>query len=183
MTHIPIGLDYHTISKIGIQHPWGYGSLPIIQEKLLLQFKNNGERMFGCYANFHHNVWGIGERGDRKEVVELVDKNIVYFEPSFTLREVAWNNQSKFLFVISPRGGGYDCHRTWEALCLGCIPIIKTSGLDPLFENLPVCIVSSWSDVNEEYLKKYLESIQTKQFQYEKLNLNFWKNLIYSKKI
>ena len=35
MTHLPIGLDYHTLSKIGEQHPWGLGALPVDQEKEL----------------------------------------------------------------------------------------------------------------------------------------------------
>ena len=181
-TCMPIGLDYHTISKLNYVHPWGIGCLPVEQEKLLFEIKNGSkpltERYFGCYSNFHHSVWGIGERGDRKEAVELVDKNIVYFDPSFVNREMTWNIQSKFIFVISPRGGGYDCHRTWEALSLGCIPIVKTSGLDPLYDNLPVCIVSCWSDVNEEYLTKYLISIQNKTFKYEKLTLKYWVDLI-----
>ena len=87
------------------------------------------------------------------------------------------------MFVLSPRGGGYDCHRTWEALILGCIPIVKTSGLDPLYEDLPVCIVESWSDVTAEYLQKYLESIKHKRFNYDKLTLKYWVDLFESKKI
>jgi len=181
-TIIPIGLDYHTISKPNMLHPWGMGCIPIEQEKMLCNIKNKAnplcERYFACYSNFHHSIWGIGERGDRKEAISLIDKKIVYFEPSFVTREMSWDIQSKFIFVLSPKGGGYDCHRTWEALCLGCIPIVKTSPLDPLYDNLPVCIVESWSDVNETFLTNYLTSIQNKTFHYEKLLLEYWVNLI-----
>jgi hypothetical protein len=184
LTHIPIGLDYHTL-KPNENHPWGLGSLPKEQEILLMSIKQNSnpllERLFGCYSNFHHNVWGIGERGDRKEVVEKASRDIVYYEPYFTSREDAWKNQSKFMFVLSPKGGGVDCHRTWEALILGCIPIVKSSGLDPLYEDLPVCIVKCWSDVNKDYLINFLNTM--KSYNYEKLSLNYWVNLIKSKHI
>ena len=29
--------------------------------------------------------------------------------------------------VISPMGNGLDCHRTWEALYLGVIPLVRGS--------------------------------------------------------
>ena len=45
-------------------------------------------------------------------------------------------------FVLSPRGNGWDCHRTWEALYIGSIPIVKTSACNPMFDGLPVVIVN-----------------------------------------
>jgi hypothetical protein len=50
-------------------------------------------------------------------------------------------------FVASPHGNGLDCHRTWEALALGCIPIVKRSPIDKVFQGLPVWIVGSWKEV------------------------------------
>jgi tRNA U38,U39,U40 pseudouridine synthase TruA len=38
-------------------------------------------------------------------------------------RSELWRRHGGFAFVISPPGHGLDCHRTWEALALGCIPI------------------------------------------------------------
>lgn len=181
MTHMPIGLDYHTMSKVGEQHPWGVGATPQEQEVTLMkaieeapQFPN---RYLYCYSNFHHKIWGIGERGDRKDVVEKVNKDIVMYDPTFTPRDIAWNRQSYFMFVLSPKGGGYDCHRTWEALCLGCIPIVKRSGLSPLFDGLPVLQVNDWSEVTGGLLAKTLQEHQTKTYTLEKLTLAYWQNL------
>jgi hypothetical protein len=56
--------------------------------------------------------------------------------------------------VISPRGNGLDTHRLWEALYLGSLPIVKTSSLDLLYQNLPVLIVQEWEQVTEELLRK-----------------------------
>jgi len=50
-------------------------------------------------------------------------------------------------FVISPPGNGNDCHRTWEALYLGAIPVVLSDSLDStLTEKLPILAVDSWSE-------------------------------------
>jgi hypothetical protein len=43
-------------------------------------------------------------------------------------RAIELYEKINYAFVASPYGGGPDCHRTWEALILGCIPIVKSSG-------------------------------------------------------
>jgi hypothetical protein len=90
--------------------------------------------------------------------------------------------QKDFAFIISPHGGGYDCHRLWEALILGCIPIVKTSPIDKLYQDLPVLIVQSWSDVTMDLLVKIIEEFKikelNKEFKYEKLALSYWMNRI-----
>lgn len=50
------------------------------------------------------------------------------------------------LFVPSPAGNGYDCHRTWEALYLGAIPVILKSEFcgDSTW---PVLLVDDWNDL------------------------------------
>ena len=58
-------------------------------------------------------------------------------------------NLSRSIFVISPPGNGEDCHRTWEALLIGCYPIVLSPTLNPLYEKLPVIIVSSWDEVTD----------------------------------
>lgn len=71
-------------------------------------------------------------------------------------RTELWKRKGEYAFSISPHGNGLDCHRTWEDLVLGCIVIVKTSSLDPLYEGLPVVIVKDWSEVTKENLKKWL---------------------------
>lgn len=182
MTHLPIGLDYHTMSKVGEPHPWGIGKLPADQEKELEQAIQEApllnERHVYCYSNFHHSTFGIGSRGDRQEAIAKIPKEIVFYDPVFTSRDIAWNRQSFFSFVLSPKGGGYDCHRTWEALLLGCIPIVKRSGLDPLFSGLPVLLVNDWSDLTRDLLVKTLVQFAAQK---EKLQLSYWTDLFRQK--
>ena len=53
----------------------------------------------------------------------------------------------RYAFVASPPGNGVDCHRTWEALYLGVIPIVRRSPFYDAFENLPVLAVADWSEI------------------------------------
>lgn len=85
-------------------------------------------------------------------------------------------------FILSPAGNGLDCHRTWEALLVGAVPIIENSTLDELFVDLPVLIINNWQDITREYLeKKYIE-MQQKEYDYNKIYFEFWKTLINSYK-
>jgi hypothetical protein len=77
-------------------------------------------------------------------------------------------------FVLSPRGNGFDCHRTWEALYMGAIPIVKTSAMDPAFADLPVVIVKDWSEITENFLLKKWEEMKSKRYNLEKLSLAYW---------
>ncbi|MBZ5557892.1 MAG: hypothetical protein LAO77_11515 [Acidobacteriia bacterium] len=63
---------------------------------------------------------------------------------------------ARHVFVISPHGYGLDCYRTWEALLMGCIPIVKRSPLDDLYRGLPVAIVDDWRAVTRANLDRWL---------------------------
>jgi hypothetical protein len=67
------------------------------------------------------------------------------------LREYA-----RHAFVISPHGKGLDCYRTWEALLMGCIPIVRRSAIDPLYRGLPVAIVDDWDEITPANLACWL---------------------------
>lgn len=82
-------------------------------------------------------------------------------------------------FVLSPHGGGLDCHRTWESMYMGSYPVVKTSTLDPLYEDLPVLILQDWSELNEEFLEKKFEEFSQKKFNLEKLYFDYWLQKIY----
>ncbi len=84
-------------------------------------------------------------------------------------------------FVLSPRGNGLDCHRTWEALLMDCIPIVKTSLLDPLFDGLPVLIVDDWQVVTKDFLEKKWQEFSQKQWCPDRMFVDYWINKIRAK--
>lgn len=177
---LPIGLDYHTLATVG-NPSWGPNMDPKTQELRLIDIIKaniNKPKLLKCYANFHFNMKNIKYSHERKEAFEIIPKDIVDYERKFIKREDSWIEQSKYHFVISPPGGGLDCHRTWEALCLGCYPIIKDSPLNPLFMELPVVIVKEWSDITKQLLEEKQKEFSTKTFKFNKLTMKYWKDII-----
>ena len=55
----------------------------------------------------------------------------------------------KTMFVPSPAGNGIDCHRTWEALYLGAVPVVLRSEYFGE-SDWPVLVVDSWSELLEK---------------------------------
>ena len=184
LSRIPIGLDYHTMKEK--DSDWGEKIISGIQEYILNYIKKNSkpfwEREVKCYSNFHfftNTKYG----NDRIEALTYINKNLVFYENTKINRKQTWENQSKYVFVISPHGNGLDCHRTWEALCLGCIPIVKKSGISNLFDELPVLIVEDWKHINIELLNDTINKFKNSIFNYDKLKLKYWVDKIKTKKI
>jgi hypothetical protein len=179
VTPIPIGMDYHTFSR--------YQNC-ITQEKVLNEVKNQSKSFFEriplCYGNFHFNMENKYYTSERKNCVNEVPNNLVFYEPNMVNRVETWINQCKFAFVLSPAGGGIDCHRTWEAILLGCIPIVKRFNVphDKVYDDLPILVVNNWSDISEILLKNTIQDFKTKIFNYDKLKLSYWTKLFNSYK-
>jgi hypothetical protein len=182
ITRMPIGMDYHTMESKDV---WGPITIASTQEFLLNSVRKNSvpfyQRFIKCYSNFHFQM-NTKYGQDRKDAVRQIPSELVYYEAQTVPRLKSWNTQKEYAFIISPHGGGYDCHRLWEALILGCIPIVKTSPIDKLYQDLPVLIVQSWSDVTMDLLTKIIEEFKIKysngEFKYEKLSLQYWINRI-----
>lgn len=77
-------------------------------------------------------------------------------------------------FVLSPPGRGPDANRTWETLLVGSIPVVLSSQLNPLYEDLPVLVVNDWTDVNEDFLREKYSEILEKQYDLRKLYMEYW---------
>jgi hypothetical protein len=58
-------------------------------------------------------------------------------------------------FVLSPAGRGWDCYRTYEALAMGAVPIVKRRRpLSDVVDGLPVVLVDHWSEVTPALLAR-----------------------------
>jgi len=167
---IPIGLNYHCDAL--------WKNMPIeFQEFALENIREKSlhfsKRIFKCYSNFHFSFYN--EFGNPRQIaINKIDPNLIFYEPTKVSKENTYSNQSQYSFVISPLGHGMDCHRTWEALILGCILIVQTSPLDSLYKDLPVLIMNDWSDLTEDLLKTTIKNFENKKFNYDKLTLKYW---------
>ena len=197
LSQIPIGLAYHHLHNEDIKEEADKIISPMKQEALLNSIIQQSKKMnmpfwkrdLKCYINFNFESNYIRSRFgyDRYEAIIKIPKNLTFSEKNEVSRTISWNTQVKYAFVVSPFGNGFDCHRTWEALVLGCIPIVKTSGLDSLYDNLPVLIVQDWTDITEKLLMNVITDFKKKhennKFNYDKLTLNYWMYKINSYKV
>jgi len=78
-------------------------------------------------------------------------------------------------FMICPPGAGLDCHRVWESLYLGTIPIVQRSRAMEYFEELPIVFVDDFEEVTPEFLESAPMGNQTRM-----LDMGYWRDLILS---
>lgn len=78
-----------------------------------------------------------------------------------------------YKFIASPEGRGMDCHRHYEALMAGCIPIIERNPhIEEKYKGCPILWTNDYSEITSEYLnQKYLEMID-KDYDFSKLFLS-----------
>jgi len=184
ITNLPIGVAYNQ-DWMGNYYKDNLLDQPIKQEEILIQIKNESkpfqERKNKCYTNFKV-AKSSPYKYDREEALEFIPDEICFKEKDEQNRYECWKNQTEYAFVVSPFGVGLDCLRTWEALILGCIPIVRSSGIDKVFEDLPVLIIKNWRDVTQELLDKTIVDFNNRTFNYDKLKLQYWKDKIDSYK-
>jgi len=127
------------------------------------------------YLNCNKNT-NAGERkkcydecSKMTDIVNVDSPNLTYSQYLDRIKE--------HMFVLSPRGNGLDCHRTWEILMMRRVPILKREGkLEELYDNIPVIFVDNWADMHSMNLKKIFESHSFENQDY--LGFEFWKNKV-----
>jgi len=61
----------------------------------------------------------------------------------------------KYKFIVSPEGNGIDCHRHYEALLAGCIPILERNPLtEEKYKGCPIVWTTDYSEITPEYLEQ-----------------------------
>lgn len=174
---LPIGINIHNQWTNPLQ--WGGGFiLPAFQELQLRTIAESAnpfnEREAKAFCNWHFSL----DRADRRECGDALDRSVCYFQERPIPMADTWELQANYQFVISPHGAGLDCHRTWEALLLGCIPIVKKAKMNDLFEDLPFIEVDDWRQVNQSFLDEAKKQLSLKVFNQEKLLMRYWKRQI-----
>ncbi len=194
LIQIPIGMDYHTISA----NPWHHWLLhsssstetsmttPVAQESILIEQIRAGMMPFyKRKIQIYSNVMLCPDRfNDRVSAVNRIPTELIYQQTTFIPRTETWKNMIEYAFVLSPFGNGMDCHRTWEALLCGCIPIVRSSVFNELFDGLPVLIVDKWEDISLQLLvttlAQFKDKLDKNEIAYEKLELSYYTKMFIS---
>jgi hypothetical protein len=88
----------------------------------------------------------------------------------------------RYAFVASPPGNGVDCHRTWEALYLGVIPIVKRSAFYDSFPGLPALAVGEWEEIrtwDSAFLTRVYADLSHKIQSTPYIWFSYWEELIH----
>ena len=178
---LPIGIDFHSLAE----HPaWGEAIATPSEQEAALEAVERAlppleRRQPRLYIDFAWSrpaqawfdiVWRPLLRiehdpapkaaqlreGRRAVVQKLRRRDGVVCQNARLPRGEMWRRRGQHAAVLSPHGGGLDCHRTWEALALGHLVVVPSSSIDPLFRDLRVVAVSDWDQVNAETLTRWL---------------------------
>jgi len=131
---IPIGIPNHKGPS--------FASIQYLDQNFI---KNNLplpkiQKDWKIYCNFGDT------HSSRSNVRDCLSRNVLAgFESNVSSSEF-YLSMNKNQFVASPRGNGIDCHRTWEALLVGSIPIVDKHFMYDEW-NIPVIQVTDWNNL------------------------------------
>jgi hypothetical protein len=175
---IPIGLENMQLRTIGHARGGAFSSeVPGAFQKANLINRYSSldmEKNHLVYLNFNVKT----NREERTHVKSLfTDQKWVTATEGLSIEEYYFDlAQHKFAF--SPPGNGVDCHRTWEALYLGVVPIVINSANMDEFSELPILFVNNWEDISYTYLEEKYEEMRCKLFDLSKMKISYWKKRI-----
>jgi len=146
------------------------------------QYVNQKDNFYECQIGKHNLLvlCAIKEHTDsnrrgsslinRKNIIKTLEKN------NITNINIPENEYYKSLpnykFIISPEGNGIDCHRHYEALMAGCIPIVEDNILiRTKYKDCPMLYTKDYSEITEEYLNKKYEEMLDKVYCFKMLFL------------
>ena len=158
---LPIGLERRRWSK-GLKHT-------TLMEKINLQ-KERNTLLYINYNEKNHIT-----RGKLKDGLSSI-KDIKVINNKINFNQYC-DDILTSKYVLSPIGNGLDCHRTWESLYLGAIPIIETNEYyKTIYSDMPVLLIDNYKSLTTEFLEDEYNKILKKEK--NKLNQQYWINQI-----
>ncbi|EDQ91244.1 uncharacterized protein MONBRDRAFT_6315 [Monosiga brevicollis MX1] len=145
LTALPIGVDLHTQSF--------RGQRTVQQQAEELARKRTEQLRFAFRRQ--EVILNMGLKGTRAQIAAALRERLgsAVLEPGRIERLALWTYYAQTQFVLSPPGVGYDCHRTWEALLMGAVPVVeRRAAYDALFDQLPVIRIDNLTALPEEDL-------------------------------
>ena len=135
-------LDNVSPIPIGLEN-WSYMRNGVPRDFLN---QNHEERDIELLVSFSDNT-NPNERSLAREISKKVPG--VHFVPNGTSPKYYRHLVKRSKFVLSPPGNGADCHRTWEAIYLGAVPIVKSKFWPFNGFALPTLVLQDWNQLPE----------------------------------
>jgi hypothetical protein len=160
---------------IGIANSqWPHGDLKIFDK---IRNEHNVKDNL-VYKNFDVNT----SHCNRCHVEIATSRNGIPMAPRKPLEDFL-RDISKSYFTICPMGSGTDCHRIWEALYLGSVPVVADCPHNRGFRDLPIVFIPegqfrNWEMVTRKFLEDKYNEMKNKTYDMSKIDLNYWHNRI-----
>ena len=88
------------------------------------------------------------------------------------------NELASHHFCICPPGNGLDCHRIWECLYLGVIPIISVDARLKGFDELPILYIDDWGGLDERFLLNAYDQLSRRSIRLDRAYLDYWQGAL-----
>tara|TARA_B100001094_G_scaffold58842_1_gene54319 strand:- start:14443 stop:15279 length:837 start_codon:yes stop_codon:yes gene_type:complete len=157
---------------IGFEEPEREGG----NVEILNSFYNNqipwGDKENKIYIPYHSNTFK-----DRNTIISNLSKeDFVVVEPNRLSFNDYLSKMSEYKYVLSLRGAGWDCHRHYESILVGSVPIMEDGPILKSFKNknLPVIDIL---DINTKIFNYSFDFLYSRDFLTMDYHFNKIKNI------
>jgi hypothetical protein len=150
---------------------WGYTTCDVNSQKLQI---GEHEKTVFCGVNPTTDACRRGQfKINRDRILQTLYKNNIVNE-HLSVKDY-FEQLPNYKFVISPEGNGIDCHRHYEALLAGCIPVMEKNPLiEEKYKGLPILYTSDYSEINEQFLQRKYLDMKDRTYDFSRLFLSFY---------
>jgi hypothetical protein len=107
----------------------------------------------------------------RRSIRDTLQQNGI--ETTYIFNQSYFTTLPHYKFIISPEGNGIDCHRHYEALMAGCIPIIEEyEGIKEKYKGCPIVYTKDYSEITKEYLEKTYNEMKDQTYDFSRVLLS-----------
>jgi len=157
-THFPIGMGYQYVTYFQGNQGWQIGS----HEKTLLSafvpIRDSRRRPAGM--NRQRILFNLQRNGIQNQTLP---------------GNLFFDSLPSYKFIISPEGNGIDCHRHYEALLAGCIPIIEENPLiREKYLGCPILFTKDYSEITFDFLEKTYDDMLDQTYDFSRLFLSYY---------
>jgi hypothetical protein len=100
------------------------------------------------------------EKGKRDAAYGYAEHNCDVCHSNRNTTEVSfWQEVSRFKFAFSPFGYGWDCHRTYELIALGVVPILPCWIGAYAYRQYPVVVIHDLDEINSSNLALWTKQL------------------------
>ena len=147
----------------------------------VMRSKINSDKLL--YANYTTMNSDVPSFRENKDFRRKLDEYLLTtpFKKEKKLRQWVENIHiaHTYKYVIEPFGRCFDGYRLWETLLVGTIPIVFSSPISELYDDLPVLVIDCFEKINEKYLnEEYEKLVNRTDYKFEKLFMDYWKEKV-----